>query len=90
MFILRVRNTATYPVAWTADEGRCLQSSHLLLWYAILAMRAAGLAWFKLGGLMEITPRGIVHFKQGRNGQTCQLAGEWCLNEFGYLRFANR
>ena len=70
-------DTALYLIASTTEHGRKMQANSVLLWQAILHAKSNGCNWFDIGGLSEITPKGIAEFKQGLNAKPYKLAGEW-------------
>lgn len=68
---------ATYLVGWTSDEGRALKANHLLLWRAMLELKAAGGRSLDLGGIDDIHTPGIATYKRGLSGREYTLAGEF-------------
>lgn len=74
--ILLVRHgpAATYQVGWTSGEGRRLSAHHLLLWQAVLRLKAAGLSGLDLGGIPP-GETGIGRFKEGLGGEPVDLVG---------------
>jgi lipid II:glycine glycyltransferase (peptidoglycan interpeptide bridge formation enzyme) len=59
-------------------KGRELRSGNLVWWNAILKMKELGYRWFDVGGAdPRRTPKGILHFKKGLNGEPYQLVGEF-------------
>lgn len=72
-------DTCTYLVGWTPVEGRALQTSYFLIWQAIILFKSLGYHWLDVGGLNELTPKGIAHFKNGLKGERYSLTGEWSL-----------
>jgi len=70
-------NTATYLIGYTNDRGRKNNANYLLIWHAILDAKKKGCDWFDLGGINKNTPKGIVHFKNGLNGDLYNLIGEF-------------
>ncbi|WP_207476218.1 lipid II:glycine glycyltransferase FemX [Arenibaculum pallidiluteum] len=71
---LRHGSAATYQIGWTAPEGRPHRAQNLLLWRAVLELRAKGTKWLDLGGFNVRTP-GIEHFKAGLGGSAVTLVG---------------
>lgn len=76
--LIRHGAAATYLIGWNGDEGRKLKANNFLLWNGILEMQRQGTQWFDLGGIDEVNTPDIARFKQGMNGETYQLIGEWC------------
>jgi hypothetical protein len=74
--ILLVRHgpAATYQVGWTSEEGRQRSAHHLLLWQAVLRLKAAGLSGLDLGGIPP-GETGIGRFKEGLGGEPVDLVG---------------
>ena len=70
-------DTAIYLIGSSNDKGRKMQANSVLLWHAILHAKFSDCLWFDIGGLSEITPKGIAAFKQGLNAVPYQLIGEW-------------
>lgn len=70
-------DTALYLIGSTNDKGRQMQASSVLLWRAILHAKHNTCSWFDIGGLSELTPKGIAEFKQGLNAMPYRLIGEW-------------
>ena len=61
----------------TNERGRELEANSALYWHAIIYAKLNGCAWFDIGGLNEVTPKGIAEFKQGLNALPYKLVGEW-------------
>lgn len=78
-FLVSTRHgdTATYLIGSTNDKGRQMQANSNLLWQAILHAKRNGCAWFDVGGLSTVTPKGVADFKQGLNATPYELVGEW-------------
>lgn len=68
---------ATYLVGWNGPLGRAARGNHLLLWRAMLELKARGTSWLDLGGIDEILTPGVASFKRGLKGEEYALAGEW-------------
>jgi len=66
---------ATYQVGWTGEAGRDLNAHNLLLWQALLRLKAAGVRFLDMGGIDAAVQPGIAHFKQGLGGETFHCAG---------------
>jgi len=69
-------DTATYLIGNTNADGRKMQANYAMLWRAIIDAKTHGCSWYDLGGLNENTPKGVVDFKSGLNGQSYKLIGE--------------
>ncbi len=74
---LRHGNTTTDFVVSTNEKGRQMEANSVLYWQAILHAKRSGCAWFDIGGLSEVTPKGIAEFKKGLNATPYELVGEW-------------
>jgi lipid II:glycine glycyltransferase (peptidoglycan interpeptide bridge formation enzyme) len=74
---IRHGDTATYLIGSTSDKGRHMQANSVLLWRAILHAKESGCAWFDIGGLSDITPKGVAEFKKGIMATPYALVGEW-------------
>lgn len=74
---IRHGDTATYLIGSTNDQGRQMQANSVMLWQAILHAKQAGCAWFDIGGLTDVTPKGVAEFKKGINAVPYVLTGEW-------------
>ena len=68
-------SSATYQVGWTGPGGRKTYAHNLLLWQAMLALKARGVKYFDLGGLNEDSAEGVARFKRGLGGEEYQLLG---------------
>ncbi|HZH26196.1 MAG TPA: GNAT family N-acetyltransferase [Azospirillaceae bacterium] len=69
--------SATYQIGWTGLDGRQASATHLLLWRAVLHLRAKGYRWLDLGGLDPDRAPGVTLFKRGLGGEEVELAGTW-------------
>ena len=68
---------AEYLAGHVEHDVRDLGVGQTLLWEALLAMKARGVAIFDVGGLdPDLTPKGILHFKGGLGGTPYRLAAE--------------
>jgi lipid II:glycine glycyltransferase (peptidoglycan interpeptide bridge formation enzyme) len=57
----------------------------LAQWETILALKAAGIAWYDLGGVQDGVPiDGIHRFKKSIGGTFCQLGREYRYQSFGH------
>jgi lipid II:glycine glycyltransferase (peptidoglycan interpeptide bridge formation enzyme) len=70
-------DTAIYLIGSVNDKGRQMQANSVLLWQALIHAKNSGCDWFDIGGLSEVTPKGIAEFKQGLNAMPYKLVGEW-------------
>ncbi len=62
-------------LGWTNDAGRRLGAHSLLIWNAILQMKAAGCRALDLGGFTTSEKYGA--YKRGMRGREYRLCGEW-------------
>lgn len=74
---VRHGDSATYLIGSTNYQGRQMQANSVLLWHAILHSKRSGCDWFDIGGLSDITPKGVAAFKKGVNAAPYTLVGEW-------------
>ncbi len=76
--ILLVRHgaSATYYISYTSPEGRRHGAHNLLLWHAMLELKAEGVRWLDLGGVNAAAP-GIARFKLGMGGDFVTLTGSY-------------
>jgi lipid II:glycine glycyltransferase (peptidoglycan interpeptide bridge formation enzyme) len=66
-----------YLAGSVRDEGRAMNAGHLLLWNAVLYLKDRGSETLDLGGMdPELTPKGILHFKEGIGGEPYRLINE--------------
>lgn len=70
---------ASYLVGCTSERGRELRAHHLLLWEAVLRLRAQGVRRLDLGGLDTVNAPGVARFKLGLGGEVVTLAGTFLL-----------
>ncbi len=68
--------SATYYLGFTTPEGRRARAHNLLLWNAVLALKARAIDWLDLGGVDGRTP-GVARFKLGLGGALCTLSGTY-------------
>ena len=66
---------ATYYIAWSGEKARAVHANNLLLWQAILGLKAEGVEWLDLGGIDGLTMPGVARFKLGLGGEMYTLAG---------------
>lgn len=70
-------STAEYLAGNSTDTGRKAGAGQILLWRAMVDMKARGLRWFDVGGMdLNLTPPGIFRFKEGLSGQPYALPNE--------------
>jgi hypothetical protein len=62
-------------LGWTNDEGRRTGAHNLLLWNAVVEMKAAGCHSLDLGGFTTSGKYGA--YKRGMKGREYRLCGEW-------------
>jgi lipid II:glycine glycyltransferase (peptidoglycan interpeptide bridge formation enzyme) len=62
-------------LGWTNDTGRRVGAHNLLIWHAILEMKAAGSRVLDLGGFTTNDRYGA--YKRGLRGREYRLCGEW-------------
>jgi lipid II:glycine glycyltransferase (peptidoglycan interpeptide bridge formation enzyme) len=62
-------------LGWTNDAGRRLGAHSLLIWNAIVEMKAAGFRALDLGGFTTSDKYGA--YKRGMRGREYRLCGEW-------------
>lgn len=77
MLFLRHGRRATYHIGWTAEAGRAAMAGNLLLWQAMLALKADGVETLDLGGLNTVDLPGIARFKLGTGARPRILCGTW-------------
>jgi hypothetical protein len=70
---------ATYLVGATSERGRQLRAHHLLLFEAMLRLRARGVAVLDLGGIDTVSAPGVARFKLGTGCEVVTFAGTWML-----------
>lgn len=66
-------NTCTYLIGWTNEVGRNNKANYLLLWRAIVDLKAKGYLFFDSGGIDVFSTAGIANFKLGLNGELYTL-----------------
>jgi len=76
LFLLHGRS-ATYHLGWTGAAGRKANAHTLLLWHAMLALKARGVRWLDLGGLDTGARAGIARFKLGVGVPPVVFSGAW-------------
>ena len=75
ILILCHGKSATYQVGWTDSLGRDKGAHQLLLWQAMLALKARHIKDFDLGGVNEKDAKGVKQFKEGMGGALITLSG---------------
>ena len=75
MLFLQHGAMATYHIGWASDDGRKLGAHNLILWNAMLALKAKGVRMLDLGGVNTQSGAGIARFKLGTGGGVLQRAG---------------
>lgn len=70
-------SAASYLIGWNSTAGRSRNANQLLLWKAVVHLKAAGYRWFDLGGIDWYETPGVASFKSGFNGESYELAGEY-------------
>ncbi|OYX45642.1 MAG: hypothetical protein B7Z02_00180 [Rhodobacterales bacterium 32-67-9] len=64
---------ASYHVGWSGPEGRCLNAHNLLLWRAILRLKAEGYTTLDLGDVNTEDAPGLARFKIGTGAAVAAL-----------------
>ncbi len=77
MLFLTHGKAATYHIGWSSDEGRKLGAHNLILWNAMLKLKAAGIEQLDLGGVNTGSGAGIARFKLGTGGTLHERSGSW-------------
>ncbi|MEZ5815395.1 MAG: GNAT family N-acetyltransferase [Alphaproteobacteria bacterium] len=67
--------SATYQIGWNTQEGRRYGAHNLLLWQAMLHLKAKNITAFDLGGVNESEAKTVKTFKEGMGGRLITLAG---------------
>ena len=75
MLFLLHGSMATYHIGWTSDQGRRNHAHTLILWNAMLDLKARGIRALDLGGVNTASGAGIARFKLGAGGTVLQRAG---------------
>lgn len=68
---------ATYHIGWSNEDGRANAAHNLLLWTAMLELKARGVRVLDLGGVNTQSGAGIARFKLGTGGRVLQRAGAY-------------
>ncbi|MBK5921450.1 hypothetical protein CCR80_10460 [Rhodothalassium salexigens] len=69
--------TATYHIGWSGEAGRAAGAHNLLLWRAMLALKARGVRWLDLGPVDTAAGAGIARFKLGTGAEPQVQVGSW-------------
>ena len=77
LLILLHGSCATYQISWTNEGGKETSAVNLLLWQAILALKAKGIRNLDLGGIDPIKNPGLARFKERLGGEPFTLAGTY-------------
>ncbi len=77
VMMLRHGRAATYFIGWNGPQGRRVHAHNLLLWQALLALKAQGVECLDLGGIDGIDMPGVARFKLGLGGRLFTLAGTY-------------
>jgi hypothetical protein len=76
LFLVHGRR-ATYHIGWTNEAGRDNAAHNLILWTAMLEVKARGVDVLDLGGVNTQSGAGIARFKFGTGGAVLQRAGAY-------------
>lgn len=68
---------ATYHIGWSSDDGRKAGAHNLILWNAMLALKAEGYSVLDLGGVNTASGAGIARFKLGTGGEIVRRPGSF-------------
>ncbi len=69
---------ATYQIGWTSpDLGRKCNAHHFLLWQAMDMLKARGVEDLDLGGVNDLSAKGVKSFKEGLGGELVELCGQY-------------
>ncbi|SIO24089.1 Acetyltransferase (GNAT) domain-containing protein [Rhodovulum sp. ES.010] len=68
---------ASYHTGWSDSAGRRLNAHTLLLWRAMLGLRARGISTLDLGGLDTVSTPGLARFKLGSGARPRPLGATW-------------
>lgn len=77
VLVARHGSAATYLVGWNGEAGLRLRGNHLLLWRAMVELKAHGCRRLDLGGIDEVLTPGVAAFKRGLKGEEYAEVGEW-------------
>ncbi|MAI88886.1 GNAT family N-acetyltransferase [Ponticaulis sp.] len=67
----------TYHIGWSSDDGRKAGAHNLILWNAMLALKAEGYSVLDLGGVNTASGAGIARFKLGTGGEIVRRPGSF-------------
>lgn len=68
---------ATYQIGWSSEDGKKRAAHNLLLWEAMLRLKASGVGDFDLGGINDGEAKGVKHFKEGFGGGVFTSVGHY-------------
>ena len=68
---------ATYQIGWCSDAGRAVSAGNRVIWAAMLALRAQGVARIDLGHIDAEGAPGLTRFKLGTGARAVTLGGTW-------------
>ncbi|TCO70884.1 acetyltransferase (GNAT) family protein [Rhodovulum euryhalinum] len=77
MLFLIHRPWASYHLGWTSAEGRRENAHTLMLWRAIVALKARGITALELGVLDTVGTPDLARFKLGTGAAPVQLGATW-------------
>ncbi|GAA0285920.1 GNAT family N-acetyltransferase [Rhodovulum strictum] len=77
MLFLIHRPWASYHLGWSSPEGRAANAHTLLLWRAMIALKARGIAALELGLLDTETAPDLARFKLGTGAAAVPLGASW-------------
>ena len=77
MLFLRHGRSATYHIGWSNAQGKRGGAHNLLMWQAMLRLKAAGVRWLDLGGIATDHGVGLARFKLGTGATVSRLCGTY-------------
>ncbi len=77
MLFLRHGSVATYAVGWLSARARTWSAGQVLMWEAVLSLRADGVRRVDLGDADPVHAAGLAHFKLGTGAVSRRLGGTW-------------
>lgn len=77
MLFVRHGTGATYHAGWSDETGRRAGAHPMLIWQAMLALKADGVERLDLGTIDTRRSPGLARFKLGSGAQPMVLAGSW-------------
>ena len=69
----------TYQIGWSNEAGREARANNLLLWRAMLDLKARGIERLDLGGINTQRSAGLARFKMSTGGEVLRLPGTYLL-----------